>query len=257
MKKRIFALLLLLAALCGCGSGGAAEPLPVLVIGSDDYRPYIYQSEDGAFTGFDVELAEEACRRLGYRAEVRSINWREKDALLAAGEIDCLWGCFTMTGREAEYCWAGPYFESRQCVAVRTESGVTSLAGLDGKRVAVQVSSKPEELFLSRPAAGIPDVDAVYSFSSMAEVQAALRKGYVDGIAAHEAALRLFVDSMPDSIVMLPEPLYTSELGVAFAPDGGHEALAAQLTAVLRELEAEGFLAALAEKYGLTQEGTP
>ena len=33
-------------------------------------------------------------------------------------EIDCLWGCFSMDGRENDYKWAGPYMVSRQVVAV-------------------------------------------------------------------------------------------------------------------------------------------
>lgn len=250
MKKRILAAVLLLAALCGCGGRTEAEPLPVLVIASDNYEPYNYPDNDGGRTGFDVELATEACRRLGYQPVFRSVAWEEKDALLASGGADCLWGCFTMTGRETLYCWAGPYAVSRQMVAVRTETGIASLAALAGRRVAVQVTTKPEELFLNG-GPGIPEVAAVYSFSTTAEVYAALRKNYVDAIAAHEGALGIFVDSMPDSIVMLPEPLFISELGVAFEKDAGRDELAAALTETLRELEAEGFTAALAEKYSL------
>lgn len=147
MKKRFLAAALLLLLLCGCGCGGGAEDaaLPVLVIGSDDYAPYSYLDSDG-FAGFDVELAEEACRRLGYAPEFRRIAWEQKDALLQSGEIDCIWGCFTLTGRETLYCWAGPYAKSRQMVAVRTESGIKNLAGLAGRRVAVQMTGKPEEL---------------------------------------------------------------------------------------------------------------
>ena len=37
--------------------------------GSDDYEPYSYLDETGEFTGIDVDLAREACRRLGYRPE--------------------------------------------------------------------------------------------------------------------------------------------------------------------------------------------
>ena len=252
MKKRILTAALLLLLLCGCGGTAEDEALPALVIGVDNFAPFNYLDGDGAIVGFDAELAEEACRRLGYAPEFRLIPWSEKTGLLERGEVDCIWSCYTMTGREALCCWAGPYFESRQMVAVRTESGVADLAGLAGRRVAVQATTKAEELFLTRPAADIPDVAAVYSFSSAAEMYAALRKDYVDAIAGHESVLRAFVDEMPDSIVMLAEPLFVSGLGVAFAKDAGREDLAGKLTETLRAMEAEGFTAALAEKYGLT-----
>lgn len=261
MRKRITAALLalLLAGLgCGCGrsAGDEGPELPVLVIGSDDYEPYNYLSEEGKFTGFDVELAEEACRRMGYRPEFRHIVWEEKDELLESGELDCLWGCFTMTGRETLYCWAGPYFTSRQMVAVRTESDVRSLADLAGLRVAVQATSKPEELFLNRPTPGIPAVGKVYCFSTTTEIFTALRKGYADAAATHESALRVFAAEADGDIRILDEPLFISELGVAFTDTPEHAALAQELTETLQAMEAEGFTAAAAEKYGLTAEVT-
>ena len=81
----------------GCGKP-AKKPkdpqpeLPVLKIGSDEYSPYFYMSDDGSFTGIDVELATEACRRIGYKAEFHQISWRRKThisktvKLIACGE---------------------------------------------------------------------------------------------------------------------------------------------------------------------------
>ena len=67
--KRLLAVLLALcgALLCGCGQRETeTEELPVLVIGSDNYEPYFYLDEDGAFAGIDVEIAKAACERLGW-----------------------------------------------------------------------------------------------------------------------------------------------------------------------------------------------
>ncbi len=100
MKRRVFAAVLLLLLLCGCGGAAEDEALPALVIGVDDFAPFNYIDADGAVVGFDAELAEEACRRLGYAPEFRLIPWSEKTGLLERGEIDCIWSCYTLTGRE-------------------------------------------------------------------------------------------------------------------------------------------------------------
>ena len=50
---------------------------------------------------------------MGWTLDFRQISWQEKDQLLADGEVDCLWGSFSMTGREDCYNWAGPYMYSR------------------------------------------------------------------------------------------------------------------------------------------------
>ena len=137
--KRLAALLVLCAlVLCGCGRQEQDEPLPKLVIGSDNYEPYFYLDEGGSFAGIDVEIATEACRRMGYEPEFQKIAWQFKDILLEQGTVDCLWGCFSMTGREDRYQWAGPYMYSRQVMVVRSDSGIYRLSDLNGKRIAVQ-----------------------------------------------------------------------------------------------------------------------
>lgn len=89
--------------------------------------------------------------------------------------------------------------------------------------MAVQATGKPESIFLTSDAPGIAQVEAVYSFSTMDEVYACLRKGYADAIAGHENALGLFLASSPGSYRMLDETLDVSQLGVAFQKDTHQE----------------------------------
>ena len=73
----------------------------------------LFRSKEN-MAGIDVELAREACRRLGYKPVFQKIRWEDKDKLLEEGKVACLWGCFTMTGRKQKYLWAGPYLHSRR-----------------------------------------------------------------------------------------------------------------------------------------------
>lgn len=137
MKHHRPRLLFLLAVLClavcllaGCAVRAAtADPdadLPTIVIGSDSYPPFNYLSADGQPTGIDVELATEAFRRMGYKAQFVTIDWVDKKELVENGTVDCLWGSFSIDGREDEYRWAGPYMVSRQVVAVMPGSDIES-----------------------------------------------------------------------------------------------------------------------------------
>ena len=91
-----FLLLLALVPLCACTATvpTPSVPLPQLVIGSDNYPPYNYTDENGFPAGVDVELAREACRRIGYEPVFRLIDWDQKDEFLQNGEVDCLWLLF-------------------------------------------------------------------------------------------------------------------------------------------------------------------
>lgn len=251
--KRLLAVLLALcgALLCGCGQRETeTEELPVLVIGSDNYEPYFYLDEDGAYAGIDVEIAKAACERLGWTPDFQKINWQEKDALLERGDVDCLWGSFSMNGREDRYRWAGPYMYSRQVMVVRSDSDIYRLSDLNGKRIAVQNASRPEELLLNHQVDGVEQVQNVYSFVSMDEVFAALNKGYVDAGAGHETAYRHFMSYHTGSYRILEQELLRVGLGAAFGLEDDR-GLAEQLDAVLEEMKEDGTIADILAGYGV------
>ena len=133
--------------ICGCAAKQEAS-LPQLIIGCNNYEPYYYADADGEPAGMDVDLAKEACARMGYVPVFRQINWNERDAALESGEVDCLWSCLTMDVLPDDYAWVGPYMRSRQVVAVLEDSPIHTLSDLTGKRVAVRTGSKAEKLFL-------------------------------------------------------------------------------------------------------------
>lgn len=254
--KRICITALLLTGslmLGGCGEKkekAVDSELPEIVIGMDYFEPYSYQTSDGEYKGIDVELAQEAFQRLGYQPKFENIVWEDKDELLADRTIDCLWSSYSMNGREDKYQWAGPYLYSRQMVAVRAESEIKKVQDLKGKRVAVQATTKAEDLFLHNIDSDIPQMEQVNCFSTTNELYAALRKNYVDAIAGHEAMLNSLVQDGEGSYRMLEESIYTSKLGIAFKK-GTHKELTEELTEKLKEMQGEGITEKIVIKYGL------
>ena len=187
--RRASALFAALSALLlsGCAPSAASDSaLPALTVGSDTYPPYVYMDNNGDITGLDVEIAEEAFRRMGYRAEFTTIDWEKKTELVDSGEIDCIWDCFSMEGRENDYQWAGPYLVSRQVVAVDAQSGIETMSDLAGKTIAVQATGKPEAIFLR----GGADVPAFRNIISLADrgvqygIGVAFSKNDTRGLAA-------------------------------------------------------------------------
>ena len=160
-----------------------------------------------------------------------------------------------MNGREDKYQWAGPYLYSRQMVAVRKESEINTIQELEGKKIAVQATTKAEDLFLHNIVSDLPQMEQVNCFSTTNELYAALRKNYVDAIAGHEAMLGSLVRDGEDAYRMLDESIYTSELGIAFKK-GTHEDVAKDLTETLKEMQDEGITGKIVKKYGLDADET-
>lgn len=238
-----------LGGLTACGGTDAKNSdLPQILIGSDTYPPYIYLNNDGTPAGIDVEIATEAFRRMGYAARFEVIDWEQKTALVESGAIDCIWGCFSMQGRETLYRWAGPYMVSRQVVAVNADSSIQSLSDLAGKAVMVQSTSKPEGIFLSGSDPRIPQTVEVFSIEDRSVQYAMLACGYVDAIAAHETAILQYMKDNNAAFRILEEPLLVTGLGVAFAKNDSR-GLDHQLNDTFAQMREDGTLERIVGKY--------
>ena len=238
-----------LGGLTACGGTDAQNSgLPQIIVGSDTYPPYIYLNNDGIPAGIDVEIATEAFRRMGYAARFEPIDWEQKTALVESGTIDCIWGCFSMQGRETLYRWAGPYMVSRQVVAVNADSSIQSLSDLAGRTVAVQTTGKPEELFLSGSDPRIPQAVEVFSTEDRSVQYAMLACGYVDAIAAHETAILQYMKDSNAVFRILEEPLLVTGLGVAFAKNDSR-GLDRQLNDTFAQMREDGTLEQIVGKY--------
>ena len=222
--------------------------MPKIVVGSDDYPPFNYVDPNGKPTGIDVELAKEAFARMGYEAEFVQINWEDKKNLVENGDIDCIWGSFSMDGREEEYNWAGPYMLSYQVVAVNRDSDIETLGDLEGKIVAVQSTTKPEEIFTNHMDSRIPELREVFSLQNRELIYAFLSKGYADAVAAHETAILQYMKDYGLEYRILEESLLTVGLGVAFSRED-ERGLEKELTRTFREMKKDGTTARILGEY--------
>ena len=236
-------------SLTSCGGTNAMESgLPQIIVGSDTYPPYIYLNNDGVPAGIDVEIATEAFRRMGYSTRFEPIDWEQKTTLVESGAIDCIWGCFSMDGREQLYRWAGPYMTSRQVVAVNADSGIETLADLAGKTMMVQSTTKPEEIFLAGTDPRIPQLGEVLSTEDRSVQYAMLNCGYVDAVAAHETAILQYMQDCNADFRILEEPLLVTGIGVAFALNDTR-GLDEQLTKTFAAMRADGTMKQIVGKY--------
>ena len=258
MKKLLSLLLCLLTllSLSACGGGGSSAPAQAegaggsaqkLIVGFDaEFPPFGFIDENGAYDGFDLAMAEEVCKRLGWEFVPTPIDWTSKDAELSSGAINCIWNGFTYTGREEDYTWSDPYVDNSIVVVVKADSGITSLADLAGKKVMSQGASSAtdaingNEAFKSSLAelVELPDYNAGFM---------ELRAGTVDAIAADLGVAAFQIANNEGSYIVLDEPISTEQYAVGFLK--GNTELRDAVNAQLHALAEDGTMEKLAQNY--------
>lgn len=282
MKKRMVTILLagiLTLSMAGCGSDNQPAAAPeattaettttetiadttettaaettatedgTFIVGFDqDFPPMGFVGDDGEYTGFDLELAQEVASRLGLTYQPQPIAWDAKDMELSSGTIDCIWNGFTMNDREDAYTWTDAYMDNQQVFVVRSDAGIASLADLSGKIVEVQADSSAEKaLQENTELAGtfatlqtVPDYNTAFMD---------LQMGAVDAIAMDVIVAGYQIENREDKddYVILEESLASEEYGVGFLK--GNEELRDQVQATLEEMAADGTLASISEKW--------
>ena len=257
IKRKIsisFIIYMFIAVLCGCRdnqydvNANEGVQLKEIIIGSDIQPPFNYVDSDGNPTGIDVELATEAFRRMGYKAVFVNINWDDKQELLSSHTIDCVWGSFSMNGREDKYRWAGPYMKSRIVIAVNKDSNIYTIEDLWDKTVAVQAASKPEEMFLNMADSKIPRIRSLLSMKNRELTYPMLSKGYADALAVNEVIINQYMKDYNMQFRILEESLDTVGLGVAFYKNDTR-GIDRRLTDILINMHDDGTEKEILEKY--------
>ncbi|NLP37448.1 MAG: amino acid ABC transporter substrate-binding protein [Firmicutes bacterium] len=271
MKNKLIAVLLvafLIMALAGCSSSGdknvvnntnnnagnnvadndqgAAEEDTFIVGFDQNFPPMGFVGDDGQYTGFDLELAAEAAKRLNKKLVLQPIDWAAKDMELESGNIDCVWNGFTINGREDSYTWTEPYMDNEQVFVVRADSDISTLADLAGKIVSVQLDSSAEAALEDMP-------ELVATFKELVTADnyntalMDLESGAVDAVAMDEIVANYQIEKRGSDLVVLEESIASEEYGVGFKL--GNTELRDQLQAILEEMAADGTMAKISEAW--------
>ena len=116
------------------------------VVGIDlDSFPFAYKDANGAYWGFDIELATAACELLGWELSLQPIENENTYVELSSGNIDCAWGGIAIDQKmvdEGKYEPLGPYAENDIIIASRAGSGIASKLQLRGKRMAMNINDE-------------------------------------------------------------------------------------------------------------------
>lgn len=260
MRKIISVLLIAVLALslsaCGSKSGGKDNSLEYIkdngkfILGLDDsFPPMGFRNDANEIVGFDIDLGKAVAEKLGVELVLQPVEWTAKEQELTTKSIDCIWNGFSITDERREQLTLSiPYMENTIAIVVVKDSGIKNKVDMAGKRLAVQGGSSAEEAL---------NTDANKEFrESLAEVNGSF-KDYVTALMDLETGNSDAV--LMDSVVaeymintgknfeVLDDNLVAEEYAIGFRK--GDEKLAEAVNKALRELNADGTVAEISDKW--------
>jgi polar amino acid transport system substrate-binding protein len=291
MKKMysVFAVAIVaMLVLAACGGGAAAQPKDlmesikqrgyILVSTDPNYEPQSFLNTEGkrpddtkcpsdALTtaemqGFDVDVAKAIGEDLGVETCFATPDWDIITAGSWADKWDVSVGSMTITtDRQKILNFSVPYYYTPAVVAVRADSGITDLAGLDGKALCAGTSTTYESwLNHDMAALGLPE-SSVYQQApnvtvvplptdqECAQAIAAGREDFIGYVTSETVVDANIAAGFP--VVKLGSPVYSEDLAAAFDKTSSlsTDSLRAEVDKLFTAMHSDGRLKDLSNKW--------
>lgn len=181
-------------SLVGCGSKEKTNTMDkdTLVLGFDDtFVPMGFKGDDGKYTGFDIELAEEISKKIGKKIEYQPIDWSMKESELKNGNIDFIWNGFSITEeRKKELDFTKAYLKNKQIIIILKDSDIKTKEDLNGKVVAAQDQSSAVDAIGDYK----DNFKELVTFSTNDEALRDLEAGRCDAVVADEVLSKYYIN---------------------------------------------------------------
>ncbi|MCR5202115.1 MAG: ABC transporter permease subunit [Lachnospiraceae bacterium] len=227
------------------------------IVGFDAaFPPYGYKDDDGNYVGFDLDLAEEVCKRNGWELKKQPIDWDSKDMELKSGAIDCIWNGFTINGRELKYTWSKAYVDNSQVVVVKSDSDVEEPKDLKDKVVVVQTDSSALAALTGEDATD-ENKELCESFKELQQVSdynnafLNLESGSVDAICMDIGVALYEVKQRGNEFRILDDSISSEQYGIGFKL--GNTELRDEVQKTLDEMLEDKTFEKIAKKWELSE----
>lgn len=254
-KKWLFAAAAVLSlSLAGCGSNSSDKSADntkeekVLVMGTAaDYAPFEYidakVSDD--IIGFDIDLAKAATEKMGYKLQVKDMEFNSLIPALQADKVDfVLAGMTPNAERDKVVDFSKSYYDTKEYMLVKKDSGIKSDADLVGKKIGAQTSSIQEDLAktLAKQIKGVK----IESRDRIPELVQEVKLGRVDALITEDIVAENYLKQNKDLSYYVIEHQEDQSKAAAFA-EGSK--LTADFDKALDELTKEGKVDELKAKW--------
>ncbi len=265
MKKSVFkrmltAFMAVGMLICGAGCNGGSSNTDSgadnslqkvkdngkLVLGLDaTFKPMGYTNEKDEIVGFDIDVAEEVCKRLGVELVKQPINWDTKEEDLDGGRIDCIWNGMSVNPERAERMnLSEPYMKNKMVFVVPADSKAQSMSDLADKAIGVQNGSTAQTILKESEIGGTIKETAL---ATNIEALQQMDLGLVDAVFMDVVVADYEITTGGKDYRVLPDGLSEEEYAIGFRKNDC--ALRDEVQKILGEMKADGTLGKIATEW--------
>ncbi|HSK53570.1 MAG TPA: transporter substrate-binding domain-containing protein [Clostridia bacterium] len=222
------------------------------------YPPQSELSADGTMEGFDIDVGTEIAKRLGVDISFETPAWEAITAGSWNGRWDFSVGSMTITtDREKVLAFSDPYYYTPAQIAVLSDSTITAVADLAGKKVCAGAGTTYAQWmegtldFGTKTPDPAPAGIEVVTLPTDRDCANAWRDGRRD-FDAWISSSTTVQDAIDDGIAIKPlgDPVFAEPLAVAFDKSGPDPSdMVTRVNAILAEMREDGTLKGLSEKW--------
>lgn len=252
-KKIIIALLIVIILVLVVGIyfnlNNQKEQENILVLGMDDsFPPMGFRNENNELVGFDIDLAQEVCNKLGLQLKVQPISWAAKEQELDSGNIDCIWNGFGYTEeRDEAMTLSKPYIKDKSMFVVKTDSNYSTQDDLAGKKIGVQ-SGSIQERRLAESKFG-KSVGEVIGYTDYLTALMDLETGNVDAVYMSEISGNYIMNQQGKEFNTFDASIGEESKGMVIAFKKGNIELKDKVEQAIEEIRQEGKLSEISIKW--------
>ncbi len=250
--RSLIIIFLILAGWAGAGSAapGPGPDLPQVLRWANDAEggaPYIFHPPDHPeqLVGFEVELAEALCRRLGCESRFVQYNWANLiPGLRQGGNYDLIIAALERTPENlAQVAMSRPYFTfGQQLVTRASDTAIRTLDDLAGRRVGVLAATLSHRLATRQAGVEVRVYDENVNYFRDLEL------GRIDAVLTDSPIAAVQLRDRP-SLRRAGPPFAPSHYAIAVPPGSRH--LLSRIDEALGSLLQDGSLERIYRRYDL------
>lgn len=209
--------------------------------------PYGYQDPaTREYVGYDVDMCKALAKQLGVKLVHKPLSTEARIPEVKMGRVDIVAGSMAYLPKRAEEVdFSLQYLQGNIRVLVKKESGIKSLAQLDGKKVCASSGSSSAAI-----ASKVLTKSDILTFQTISQCYLGLQSDKVEAMTAGELVLLRFQNDAQKTdtpMVLVDEPTYTEHIGIVV--NKGETELLKAIDAAIQEIDKSGELTSNYEKW--------